>query len=80
MLHDKGSTLKIESSFPGGLVVKNPSASAGDTGSILGLERYPAVADGNPLPIFLSGESHRQRILVSYSPWDHKQSDTTEAT
>ena len=24
-------------------------------------------------PVFLSGESHGQRILASYSPWDHKR-------
>ena len=29
-------------------------------------------------PIFLPGESHGQRRLVGYSPWDHKKSDTTE--
>ena len=26
----------------------------------------------------LSGESHGQRSLVGYSPWGHKESDTTE--
>ena len=31
-------------------------------------------------PIFLPGESHGQRSLVGYSPWCHKESDTTEAT
>ena len=29
-------------------------------------------------PVFLPGEPHRQRSLVSYSPWGHKESDTTE--
>ena len=29
-------------------------------------------------PVFLSGEFHIQRSLVGYSPWGHKQSDTTE--
>jgi len=29
-------------------------------------------------PIFLPGESHGQRSLAGYSPWDHKESDTTE--
>ena len=29
-------------------------------------------------PVFLPGESHGQRSLVSYSPWGHKESDTTE--
>ena len=28
--------------------------------------------------VFLPGEFHRQRSLVSYSPWGHKESKTTE--
>ena len=31
-----------------------------------------------PLPVFLPGEFHGQRSLVGYSPWGHKESDTTE--
>ena len=31
-------------------------------------------------PIFLPGEFHEQRSLVGYSPWDHKEPDTTEVT
>ena len=31
-----------------------------------------------PTPVFLPGESHGQRSLVGYSPWSHKESDTTE--
>ena len=31
------------------LVVKNPSASAGDAGSIAGSGRFPGGANGNPL-------------------------------
>ena len=30
-----------------------------------------------PTPVFLPGESHGQRSLVGYSPWGHKESDTT---
>ena len=30
-----------------------------------------------PTPVFLPGQSHRQRSLVGYSPWGHKESDTT---
>ena len=26
------------------------------------------------------GESHKQRSLMGYSPWDHKESDMTEVT
>ena len=33
-----------------------------------------------PTPIFLPGESHWQRILVSCSPLGHKELDTIEAT
>ena len=37
--------------FPGGAVIKNPPANAGDTsheGSIPGLGRYPGGGNGNP--------------------------------
>ena len=42
------------------LVVKNPSANAGDIrdmGLIPGLRRFPGGGHGNPLPVFLPGES-----------------------
>ena len=35
--------------FPGGSVVKNPPANAGDKGLIPGLERSPGEGNGNPL-------------------------------
>ena len=35
-------------SFPGGLVVKNSSANAGDAGSIPGSGRSPEGGNGNP--------------------------------
>ena len=35
--------------FPGGSVVKNPPADVGDLGSILGLGRFPAGGNENPL-------------------------------
>ena len=31
-----------------------------------------------PTPVFLPGEVHGQRSLVGYSPWDCRESDTTE--
>ena len=31
-----------------------------------------------PTPVFLPGESHGQRSLAGYSPWGHKELDTTE--
>ena len=59
-------------------MVKNPPANAGDVGSIPG--SGGSVEKGWQLtPVFLPGESHGQRSLAGYSPWDHKESDTTEA-
>ena len=31
-----------------------------------------------PTPVFLPGEPHGQRSLVGYSPWGHRETDTTE--
>ena len=31
-----------------------------------------------PTPVCFPGESHAQRSLADYSPWGHKESDTTE--
>ena len=68
------------------IVVKNPSAKAGDVGDsdwIPGWERSPGGGHGNPLQysclentVFFSG----QRSLAGYGPWDHKELDMTEAT
>ena len=33
-----------------------------------------------PIPVFLSGESHGQRSPVGYSPWGHTESERTEVT
>ena len=37
-----------DSGFPGGLVVKNLPANAGDMGSIPGMRRSPGRGNGNP--------------------------------
>ena len=64
----------------GGSDGKESSRNAGDSALIPGSERSPEGGHGNPLPVFLPGESHGQRNLVGYSPWGCKESDTTEAT
>ena len=38
----------------------------------------PWWREWQPTPVFLPGKSHGQRSLVGYSPWDRKESDTTE--
>ena len=54
--------------FPGGSVVKNLPANAGNTGSIPGSERSPEDGNGNPLQYSCLGKSHGRRNLVGYSP------------
>ena len=41
---------KVCIGFPCGSVIKNPLASAGDSGLIPGWERFPGEGNGNPLP------------------------------
>ena len=50
--------------------------NAGDLGSWVGkiLQRRR----WQPTPVLLPGKSHGQRSMVGYSPWGHKESDTTE--
>ena len=42
------------------------------------LGKIPWRRKWQPAPVFLPGKSHGERSLVGYSPWDHKESDTTE--
>ena len=64
--------------FPGGSVMKNPLANAGDEGLIPGLGISPGGGNGNPLLYFLPEKSHGQRSLAGYSLKDHKELDETE--
>ena len=45
----EGGEVEKDEGFPGGSVVKNPPANAGDTGSIPGLGRSPGAGNGSPL-------------------------------
>ena len=40
--------------------------------------KIPWRRQWQPTPVFLPGKFHGQRCLVDYSPWSHKESDTTE--
>ena len=66
--------------FPGGSVVKNLPANAGDAGSNPESGRFSGEGNGNPLQYSCLGKSHGQRGLEGYSPWGHKEQDTTEHT
>ena len=67
--------VNIHMGFPSSLVGKESACNAGDPGSIPGLGRSPG--EGNPTPVLLPGEFHRQRSLADHSLWDHKESDMT---
>ena len=65
------------------LLVKNALANAGDLRDvtlILWFRKIPWRRAWQPTPVFLPGESHRQRSLAGYSAWGCKESDTTEVT
>ena len=58
-------------------MVKNLLANAEDRVRSLGGEE-PQEKEMATQYTFLLGKFHRQRRLVGYSPWDHKESPTTE--
>ena len=66
--------------FPGGRVVKNPHANAGDAGSIPGSGRSPGEGNGNSLQCSCQENSTDRGAWLGYSPWGCKESDMTEHT
>ena len=62
------------------LVVKKLPANEGSVGLMPGFGRSPGGERGNPLQLFLPGESHGQRSLASYSPQGRKGLDTSKET
>ena len=64
----------FQRNFPGGSDGKVSTYNAGDLGSIPGSGRYPGEGNGNPLQYSCLERSHGCR---SYSPWGHKELDTT---
>ena len=58
--------------FPGVSDGKEFACDAGDPGLI------PWRREWLPTPVFLPGEFHGQRGLGGYSPWGHKESETTK--
>ena len=60
--------------LPGGPVVKNPPANAGDMDSISGLGRSPGGGNGNPLQYSCLGNlTDSGTWRATYSPWGHKR-------
>ena len=78
MIKTEDNPLPYYKDFSGGSDSKVSAYSAGDPGSIPRLGRSPGEGNGNPTPVLLPGKYHGQRSMVGYSPWGHKESDTTE--
>ena len=64
--------------FPGGSDTKESARNAGDLCSIPEFGRSPREGHVNPLEYSCLENLHGQKSLAGYSPWDHKESDTTE--
>ena len=59
-------------------MVKNPSAKAGDPGSVPGLGRSPGEGSGYPLQYSCLENSMDRGAWQGYSPWGLKELNTTE--
>ena len=71
-LYIRGQLVTLQG-FPGGSDAKESVCNTGDVGSIPGLGKIPWRRKQLPTPVFWPGEFHGL-----YSPWGHKESDTTE--
>ena len=65
--------------FPGGAGGKESTCQC-RTQRRCRFKEIPWSRKGQSTPVFLPGKSQEQRSLVDYSPWDHKESDTTDHT
>ena len=65
--------------FPGGAMVKNAPANAGDRKHGLNplVGKVPWSRKWQPTPVFFPGKVHGQRSLMGYSPRGQKESDMT---
>ena len=69
--------------FPGGSSSKQSACQCrrhNRLGFVLWVRKIPWSRKWQPTPVFLPGKFHRQKSLVGFRPWDHKELDTTEHT
>ena len=64
--------------FPGGSDDKESTCNCGRPSFDPWIGKFPWRREQLLTPVFWPGEFHGQRSLVGYSPWGHKESDTTE--
>ena len=63
----------LQKGFPGGSVVKNLLASAGDWVRFLGREYSPGEGNGNPLQYSCLGNPMDRVTVAGYSSWGRKR-------
>ena len=71
----------IVQGFPGGASGKEPTCHCRRCrrfGFDPWVEKIPWSQKWQPTPVFLPGEFYRQKSLLGYSPWGHKELDITE--
>ena len=72
---------RMKLGFPGGAVVKNLPANAGDAGDsgfCSWVGKIPWRRKWQSTPAFMPGKFRGQRSLVGYGPWGCKEPDVTE--
>ena len=72
------STGQCMMGFPGSSEGKESSCNVGDLSSIPRLGWSPGGRHGSPFQYSCLENPHGQSSRVGYSPWDHRESDTTE--
>ena len=66
--------------YPSIIGLENPMDCSLPGSSVHRISRvkHDLATKAPPPPVFLSGKFQGQRSLVGYSPWGHKESETTE--
>ena len=64
--------------FPGGSVITNPPANAGDSGLILGLGKAPGEGNGNPLQYSCLGNPKDRRAQQTTAHGVTNEMDMTD--
>ena len=73
----------IEPGFPGGAISEDPACQCRRCKRLVldpSMGKFPRRREWLPTPVFLPGDFHRQRTLVSYGLHIHKELDMHEAT
>ena len=68
----------LDLDFPGGSEYKESACQCKRRGFDPWVQKIPWRRVWQPTPVFLPGEFHGKSSLAGYSPWGHRESDTTE--